>query len=108
MRQCKAGSVVSSDGLSSHKQASKRSPLVGFVGLVIKRLVGSLRAFRILLNNESREHSQRIRWPLRRQDTSCALTSTVSDQSGCAGGRNGSGPHSAVWTGHKRGESRHH
>ena len=62
MRRCKVGSIVSSDGLSSHKQASKKSPLTGWlVGVVIKRLVGSLRSFRMLLNNESREHSQRIR-----------------------------------------------
>src|SRR5262249_60452809 len=98
------GSVVSSDGLSSHKQASKRSPLVGFVGLVIKRLVGSLRSFRILLNNESREHSQRIRWPLRRQDTSCAVKSTVSSQTRSAGRQIGSGPNRAGWIGRKMGD----
>src|SRR5262249_963913 len=80
------------------KQGWKRSPVGGsLVGLVIKRPVGSLRSLRILLNNESREHSQRIRWPDWRQDASCAVTSKVSSQSGCAGRRNGNGPNSAVW-----------
>src|SRR5262249_34262882 len=98
MRRCQDWSVVSSDGLSSHKQAWKRSPLTAaLVGIVIKRLVGSLRSLRILLNNESREHSQRIPWPDWRQAASCAVTSKVSSQSGCAGRRNGSGPNSAVW-----------
>src|SRR5262245_40550705 len=98
MRRCKTESVVTSDGLNSHKPASKRSPLTAaLVGIVIKRLVGSLRSLRILLNNESREHSQRIPWPDWRQAASCAVTSKVSSQSGCAGRRNGSGPNSAVW-----------